>query len=83
VLIYVELADRSIEIVSDRGVASLVPNARWQAVCNTMREDFRSGRYEQGAIAGVQAIGALLAEHFPLAEGELNPNELSNRPAVL
>jgi uncharacterized membrane protein len=83
VLLYVELADRSIEIVADRGIARFVPNARWHAICNTMREHFHAGRYEAGAIAGVQAVGALLADHFPLAEGETNPNELSNRPALL
>lgn len=83
VLIYVELADRSIEIVADRGMAHLVPRAQWDAICNTMREHFRAGNYEAGAIAGVGAVGARLAEHFPLAEGESNPNELSNRPAVL
>jgi uncharacterized membrane protein len=83
VLIYVELADRSIEIVADRGIVRHVPRARWDAVCNAMREHFRKGEYEAGALHGVQAVGSLLAEHFPLAEGESNPNELSNRPALL
>lgn len=83
VLIYIELADHGIEIVADRGIAHHVPRARWEAVCNEMREYFRTGQYEAGAVRGVQAIGALLAEHFPLAEGESNPNELSNRPALL
>jgi uncharacterized membrane protein len=83
VLIYVELADHGIEIVADRGIARHVPRARWEAVCNEMRDHFRQGRFEAGVLHGVQAVGALLAEHFPLAEGELNPNELSNRPALL
>jgi uncharacterized membrane protein len=48
-----------------------------------MREHFRQGQFEAGALNGVQAVGALLAEHFPLAEGESNPNELSNRPVLL
>jgi uncharacterized membrane protein len=48
-----------------------------------MRDAFRGGRFEEGAIDGVRAVGELLARHYPLAEGERNPNELSNRPAVL
>ncbi|MGB2817279.1 MAG: TPM domain-containing protein [Burkholderiaceae bacterium] len=83
VLIYVELADRSIEIVADRGIGRRVPRAEWDAICSAMREQFRAGRFEQGTIEGVKAVGHLLARHFPLEEGERNPNELSNRPAVL
>jgi uncharacterized membrane protein len=83
VLIYVELADHSIEIVADRGIARRVPRAEWEAICNAMRDHFRAGRFEQGTIDAVRSAGALLALHFPLTEGEPNPNELSNRPAVL
>jgi uncharacterized membrane protein len=83
VLIYVELADHGVEIVADRGIARHVPRERWEAVCNTLREHFRRGQFEAGVIAGVQEVGALLTQHFPLAEGERNPNELSNKPAVL
>jgi uncharacterized membrane protein len=83
VLIYVELADRSIEIVADRGIARRVPRAEWEAICSAMRDAFRSGRFEQGTIEAVKSVGNLLARHFPLGEGERNPNELSNRPAVL
>jgi uncharacterized membrane protein len=83
VLIYVELADHSIEIVADRGMAARVPRPEWDAICAVMRDHFGSGRFEQGAVEGIRAVGALMARHFPLAAGERNPNELSNRPAVL
>jgi uncharacterized membrane protein len=83
VLIYVELADHSIEIVADRGIARHVQQAEWDRICNAMRDHFRAGRFEEGALAGVQGVGALLAPHFPLAQGERSPNELPDRPAVL
>jgi uncharacterized membrane protein len=83
VLIYVELADHSIEVIADRGIARCVPRAEWDAICAAMRDQLRTGRFEQGAIEAVRSVGELLARHFPLAEGERNPNELSNRPAVL
>jgi uncharacterized membrane protein len=83
VLIYVELADRSIEIVADRGVAQRVPAEDWQGIAARMRERFRSGAYESGVIEAVGEIAERLREHFPLAAGTRNPDELSNRPAVL
>ncbi|MCS6945737.1 MAG: TPM domain-containing protein, partial [Sutterellaceae bacterium] len=82
VLIYVELADHGIEIVADRAIARRVTAEQWQAIVQTMRTHFRQGRFEAGAVAAVQAVGVLLAQHFP-ASGGANPDELSNRPVVL
>lgn len=83
VLIYVEMADQQIEIVADRGLGQLVTNDEWSEIATAMRDRFRSGEFEAGAIAGIRAAGVLLARHFPLAEGERNPNELPDQPAVL
>jgi uncharacterized membrane protein len=83
VLIYVELADHGVEIVADRGIARHVQRAQWEAVCQRMREHFRKGEFEAGVVAAVQEVGALLTQHFPLADGEANPNELSNKPVIL
>ncbi len=83
VLLYVDLADHAIEIVADRGIARHVPRHEWEAICNVVREHFRRDDFEAGVIAGVQAIGAVLARHFPLVPGEVNPNELSDKPVVL
>jgi len=48
-----------------------------------MREKFRAGDFGAGAIAGVQGVGALLAEHFAANAERDNPDELSNAPTVL
>lgn len=83
VLIFVELADHQIEIVADRGIGARVPAEQWQRVAEAMREAFRHRRFEEGAIAGVQAVGELLGQHYPLAPGARNPNELPDGPVVL
>ena len=83
VLIYVELADHRIEIVADRGIARHVPNARWEEISQMMREQFRAGEFEAGSIAAVRAVSAVLAEHFRLADGSRNPNQLADAPTVL
>jgi len=81
VLIYVQLVDRRIEIVADRGVSAKVPQATWDEICRRMETAFRAGRFEAGALEGVREITALLARHYPPV-GE-NPNELPDRPVVL
>jgi uncharacterized membrane protein len=85
VLIYVQLADRSVEIIADRGFAGRVSQSEWDAVCRLMEQHFRAGRFEAGSIAGVDAIGALLARHFPAsgAEAQVSHNQLPDRPTLL
>ncbi len=79
VLIYVLLAEHAIEVVADRGLARHVPAAHWQGVVAGLREAFRQGRYEAGLLQAVDAVEALLVQHFPLAPGAAKPNELSDR----
>ena len=81
VLVYVQLVDRSIEIVADRGIARAVPQAQWDAICQRMQAAFAEHRYEEGALEGLARIGELLAAQFPA--GEANADELPNRPALL
>jgi len=81
VLIYLLLAERTIEIVADRGIASRVSSDEWETVCRTMEQHFREGRFPEGAVAGIESVGALLARHFPSEGGDRN--EQPNRPVLL
>jgi uncharacterized membrane protein len=81
VLIYLLLADRDVEIVADRGIDKRVEGAEWERICRQMEVEFRAGRFEEGVLAGIREITALLVQHFP-ARNE-NPNELPDRPVVL
>jgi uncharacterized membrane protein len=85
VLIYVQLADRHVEIIADRGFADRVSPAEWQAVCRLMQEQFRAGRFQAGSIAGVEAVGNLIARHFEpnLARLPQPHNQLPDRPTLL
>ncbi len=80
VLIYLLLAEHRIEIVADRGLNAHVSPSQWQEVMQRMRASFRHGQFEAGLNEAIDAVDALLAQHFPLAPGEANPNELSDRP---
>jgi uncharacterized membrane protein len=85
VLIYVQLADRVVEIVADRGFEGRIGPPEWQAVCRLMEEEFRAGRFEAGSIAGVDAVGSLLRRHFPASADPLaqSTNQLPDRPTLL
>jgi uncharacterized membrane protein len=79
VLIYLLLADHDVEILADRGIHAKVGAEAWEAICRAMEQAFREGRFEDGALAGVQAVSDLLATHFP----GRGPNALPDRPVVL
>lgn len=81
VLVYLQLVDRDIEIVCDRGIDSRVGRERWDAICRRMEQAFRARRFEQGMLEGIEEITQLLAKHFPARRD--NPDELPDRPVVL
>jgi uncharacterized membrane protein len=82
VLIYLLLADRAVEIVADRFVArGRVPQAEWDAACRQIEAHFRAGRFEAGAVAGVQAVAQILAQ-YPPGPADVG-NEMPDAPLIL
>ena len=82
VLIYLLLAERAIEIVADRGLARHVPEAEWRQIIQRMGLAFHEDRFEDGLTEALAEVSALLVQHFPCADGELNPNELPDEPIL-
>jgi uncharacterized membrane protein len=82
VLVYLLLAERAIEIVADRGLAARVPAQEWDGVVRGMGAAFAAGRFAEGLHQAVDAVTQLLVQHFPLREGEANPNELPDQPVL-
>ena len=81
VLLYIELIDRRIEIVADRGIAARVEQAEWDAVCRRMQDAFSKREFLSGSLEGIRSITALLERHFP-PRGR-TPNELADKPVIL
>jgi uncharacterized membrane protein len=80
VLIYLLLAEHAIEIVADRGIDRHVGAQAWHRILEGMRAQFRAGQFEAGVLAAVDAVDALLVQHFPLQPGQVNQNELPDAP---
>jgi uncharacterized membrane protein len=81
VLIYLLLADHSVEIVADRGIATRIAQPEWDGVCRGMERHFREGRFSEGSVVGIQEVGRLLSRHFPGQQADAD--ELPNQPVLL
>ena len=81
VLLYVLLAERTIEIVPDRGFAALVAPAEWENICREMEVAFGAGRYEEGTLKALAQISTLARQHFPATAHDRN--ELPDRTVLL
>lgn len=46
----------------------------------TMQSAFHEGRFADGLAQAIDAVDALLVQHFPLGESVVNPNELPDAP---
>ena len=77
VLIYLSLAERRAEIVADEAIAGMVAPEVWGAAMATLVGEIRKGHAAAGMIGAVEQVGAVLAQHFPRAEDDIN--ELPDR----
>ena len=82
VLIYLQFVDRKIEIVADRGISARVRQQEWDAACAVMANEFREGRFEQGTLAGIEYLTALLKKHLPPPPAG-DRDELPDAPIVI
>lgn len=77
ILIYLSMRERRAEIVADEAIATKVDAEVWGDAMAAMLAQIREGRIADGMIAGVEKVGAVLAEHFPRHENDIN--ELPDR----
>lgn len=81
VLLYLQLAERKVELIADRGIAARVDAVQWRAICDQFTRDISAGAADEAVLACVAKINALLTLHFPAEED--NPRELPDDPVIL
>lgn len=81
ILIYVQLVDRQVEILADRGIAKRIDPAHWQGICRHLESAYAQGHWLAGSLAAVTAATELLEKTYPARPD--NPNELGDRPVML
>lgn len=77
ILLYLLLGGREFYILADEGINAKVTQDTWNEVRNGIQNEFRSGHFAEGLILGIERVGKILAQHFPIKEDDTN--ELSNR----
>ncbi|MEO7247438.1 MAG: hypothetical protein ABIW31_03200 [Novosphingobium sp.] len=77
VLIYLSLAERRAEIVADEAIASKVAPEVWGDALAALLSQIKAGHMAEGLALAAEKVGAVLAEHFPRAEDDVN--ELPDR----
>ena len=82
VLIYLLLADKSIELVADRGLNARVSPVEWQAMVAHLGEALQAGQYEDGLTKALEEVSAVLVQHYPLHPGNIRSNELPDAPVL-
>ena len=77
VLLYLSMREHRAEILADEAIATKVPAEVWGDAMADMLAEVKQGRVAEGFAAGVRDVGAVLAEHFPRAQDDVN--ELPDR----
>ncbi len=81
VLIYLQLAERKIELVADHGLNLHASSEVWMQTMIRMRAAFQTGHFERGLNLAIDEVTDLLVQHFP--EKSAHANELPDAPVVL
>lgn len=82
VLLYINLCERRVEIVADRGINAKVDPLRWSTICAAIIAQLGDAQHLQGVVVGVELIGQALREYYAVLESEAG-NELSDAPLFL
>ncbi|MEB3753217.1 TPM domain-containing protein [Acinetobacter sp. MD2(2019)] len=82
VLLYLNLCERQVEIVVDRGIHALVMPEVWQQICDNMIICLKQAEYRQAVLIGVEQIGQQL-QQFYLQQQKNDDDELPNSPVLL
>ena len=81
VLIYVNLAERKVDIVVDRNIGRKIGFDTWQVICHTLTQGYARGEFHNSTLAAIAEVNTLLVSHFPTQGARAN--ELPDHPIVL
>jgi len=77
IIIFFLLEAREFYILADEGINNKVPEKTWDNIKDEMQLHFMEGKFSEGIIRGVERVGDILSEHFPIKPDDTN--EISNR----
>jgi uncharacterized membrane protein len=81
-LIYVNMVERSVELVADRGIAKTVSQVQWDTWALQLNESFARDEYQSGLVNVIDSIGDTFAHALPHCSAP-RLNTVSDAPIVL
>jgi putative membrane protein len=81
VLLFVSVAERYAEIVTDAGIGAKVPETEWRDIIAGLTAEIGKGEAGKGLARAVLRVGEHLAAHFPAPADK--PNALPNHLVML
>lgn len=82
VLLYLNICEKRIEIIADRGINSLVMPGVWQAMCDKAIEGIKTGKQVASLVNLLTEIGQVLRQHCELLN-DARGNELPDTMVYL
>lgn len=76
VLVYLNLADRAIEVVADRALHRACAPQEWQTLLGLVRDGMRRGEAEAALAAAIDRLDTVMRLHFPRTDATRHVNEL-------
>ncbi|KAA8733304.1 hypothetical protein F4V57_08755 [Acinetobacter qingfengensis] len=83
ILIYINLCEKKLELVADRGIHQAVHATCWDEICQKMLPYFKQQQYVDGLCFGIEQIGEKLATFYADNQADPKGNELSDLPKLL
>ena len=80
ILIFLSLAERHFYILAGKGINEKVKQETWDSIKDSMQKMFFKGEFCKGLIFGLDEIGKILSDHFPIKHDD--KDELSNRIVI-
>ena len=82
VLLYLNLCERKVEIVIDRGLKNATQAETWNEICQNIVVTLAQKQYLRAVIEGVNEIGQVLDQYYVKTDLQ-DQNEISNEPIIL
>ena len=82
VLLYLNLCERKVEIVIDRGLKNATQTETWNKICQNIVVTLTQKEYLRAVIGGVNEIGQVLDQYYVKTD-LYDENELPNEPIIL
>jgi uncharacterized membrane protein len=80
ILLYLLLNEKQFYVLADQGIHQKVEDNTWHQVCDEIQSHFKEGNFCNGILWGIDRVGKILSEHFPVKSDDTN--ELSDEVVI-